>query len=338
MNANTRAANADGPVVSVLIVSWNTIGLLRKCLSSINELIGVAEYEVIVVDNGSSDGSAAMVTREFPDVLLIQNGDNLGFAKANNQGYAISRGTYCLLLNSDTEASLEAVSGCVEYIDAHDDVSIVGCRLEYPGGAFQGSCFRFPSLRGVILSNLGMSQAFPNSYIFNYDRYGNRQWGEVQEVNCVMGSFMMVRRSALEESCVFDEGYFMYAEETELCWSMLQNNLKVMYFPQFSIVHHWGGSSGRNPVTSAWAYEGVRRGTLRFLWRNRGALRAYVANVIYFVTLIPRAPYWIATDLLRSIRCGQLEFRKSLKLRVFSFHLCALVKPGSMQAPWGAPK
>jgi len=338
MAPDSNKTPSDTPAISILIVSWNTIDLLRKCLSSISAVLEMPAYEVIVVDNGSKDGSASMVSDEFPQVVLIENEDNRGFGQATNQGYAVSRGEYCLLLNSDTEASLETIERCKEYLDAHDDVGAVGCRLNYPSGRFQSSCFRYPSVRGVICNSLGLAKLFPNSAALNFDRYGHQQWDEPRKVDCVMGSFMLLRRTALEPSYLFDMGYFMYAEETELCWVMARDGWKVVYFPEVSIIHHLGGSSGRDPVVAAWAYEGVRRGTLRFLYRNRGVLRAYLVNMIYVLTVIPRAPYWIASDCMASIRRGEVARSKSLQLRVLPFHMKVFVQPSKMVEPWGAPK
>jgi len=338
MAANSDEVRQNAPAISIVIVSWNTIDLLRACLSSIKAVLELPAYEVIVVDNGSKDGSASMVSDEFPQVILIKNEDNRGFGQATNQGYAVSRGEYCLVLNSDTEASLETIERCKEYLDAHDDVAAVGCRLTYPSGRFQSSCFRFPSLRGVVCSSLGLSKLFPNSSAFNFDRYGHQQWDEPREVNCVMGSFMLLRRKALHPSYLFDMGYFMYAEETELCWVMARDGWKVVYFPEVSIVHHLGGSSRRDPVVAAWSYEGVRRGTLRFLYRNRGVLRAYLVNMIFLLTLVPRAPYWSVSDFVASVRKGMVARSKSLQLRVLPFHLKVLAKPSAMNEPWGGPK
>lgn len=326
------------PEISVIIVSWNTVDLLRACLSSIRELIGRSEIEVFVVDNDSRDDSCTMVSTEFPEVILIKNKENRGFARATNQGYKESGGKYCLLLNSDTEASVTAIMRSAEYLNSNLDVAAVGCRLTYPTGGYQSSCFRFPSLRGITLSCFGLSQMFPNSCYLNYERYGHTQWVDTCEVDCVMGSFMMLRRSALHADFLFDEGYFMYAEETELCWGFRKSGLKVSYFPQVSIIHHWGGSSGKNSTVSAWAFEGVRRGTLRFLYRNRGALRAYVANAIYFLTLIPRAIYWVSADAIKSVTRRRFTRVKSLRLRVLPFHLRVFVKPEVMMERWGAPK
>lgn len=337
LGESTIPPNGD-PVLSIIIVSWNTQDLLRKCLSSILDIIGTPQFEVIVVDNGSSDGSAAMVSAEFPQVILVTNDENLGFAKATNQGGKISRGQYFLLLNSDTEASPLSINTCIEYMNSHSDVAIVGCRLEYPSGEAQNSCFRFPSIRGIIFESIGLSKLFPQSALFNCNRYGEAQWSETREVDCVMGSFMMLRSSALETAEVFDDGYFMYAEEVDLCWRMTKGNWKVLYFPKVSIIHHWGGSSGVNPAVAAWAYEGVRRGTLRFISWNRSFPRAYLTNGIYLLTSIPRVPYWLMKDILTFAYTRRFAWNMALKIRVLGFHLRVLLNPKTMLEPWKGPE
>lgn len=152
--------------VSVVIVNWNTKELLFDCLISIYEQTHDIEYEIIVVDNGSNDGSAAIVKAEFPRVILIENSENRGFAAANNQGMAIAKGRYVLLLNSDTVILDNAIGRTISFADAYPEAAVVGCRVLNPDKTLQPTCFMFPSLLNMILSSSYLYKLFPKSTFF----------------------------------------------------------------------------------------------------------------------------------------------------------------------------
>lgn len=320
--------------VAILIVNWNTVGLLRQCLESLRARLEAGTVEIVVVDNASHDGSADMVAAEFPGVQLIRNDENLGFCKGTNQAYAASTAEYALMLNSDTESSADAIEACVQYLDEHMGVGIVGCRLTYPDGSPQSSCFRFTNLWGVVLSATYAPQLFQRSYLLNRDRYGHRIWDEPQRVDCVMGSFLMVRRAAVESPQLLDEGYFMYGEEMDLCYRLHRAGRETVYLPQATAVHHSGGST-RSPQLRAWAFSSTRRAHLRFLAKWRGTAVAYAANLIMTVGMIPRLVVWTLADLVGSAVSLKPALRQSRKAQVLGFHLLGLVKPRVFLQEWG---
>jgi hypothetical protein len=320
-------------LVSVAIVNWNTRGLLSDCLESLSSTIEEGLAEVIVVDNGSIDGSGSLVERKFPQVTLIHNESNLGFTKATNQAFEAATAKYFLMLNSDTIVPRDAIRTCADFMERAKNVGILGCRIVYPDGSPQNSCFRFTSLRGVLLNSLYLSQLFRGSYWLNWDRYGNRAWDEPHEVDCVMGGFMIVRREAVENGPLLDEGYFMYGEEADLCYRMKRGGWKVIYYPGAEIEHHHYGSSTEARV-SAWVYEARNRAALRFLMKWRGVGHAWIANLAMLLGMVPRSIAWLAGDAISSARALRIHFSRVLKIRAFRFHLSAFLRPALFDSSW----
>ncbi len=313
------------PRLTIVIVSWNTRELLRACLASLERAPQPAEREVIVVDNGSRDGTPRMVREEFPGVLLLVNELNEGFARAVNRGARRARGRYLLLLNSDTEIVGDALSACARYLDGHPEAAAVGCRLLYPDGRRQSSCFRFPNLRGLLLQALYLPRLFPHHPVWNFGRYGQARWSEPRRVDCVMGSFLMLRAGAVAGEPLLDEGYFLYAEEADLCYRLALRGGATVYLPGAEIVHRHGGSSRAVPV---WAAHASRRGTLRFFYKWRGPGIAWLANALMLAEVLPRAA--AAAVLHRGERAA--------RRRALAFHLRALVRPRLLAGPWEPPE
>lgn len=322
------------PRVSVAIVSWNTRELLERCLESIRPEVESGFCEVVVVDNASSDRSAERVEARFPEVLLIRNAANRGFTRATNQAYERSRAPYVLLLNSDAEVEPGALRRCVEYLERRPRVAVLGCRLVYPDRRPQGSAFRFPCLRSVLLNATHVAQTFPRSPWLNWPRYGHRSWEHAREVDCVMGSFFLVRRSALEEGPLLDEGYFMYGEEADLCYRLRRRGWATVYFPEATVVHHHSGSSRASEV-AARVYEAKQRAVLRFLLKWRGPGVAWLANLAMLAGLIPRGAAWAAADLGGALLRGHAPRIERLgRLRSLRFHASACLRPGRLASSW----
>ncbi|MGD8501698.1 MAG: glycosyltransferase family 2 protein, partial [Phycisphaerales bacterium] len=183
--------------VSVIIVNWNTEGLLRGCLASIYERAGDVDYEVIVVDNASTDGSVEVVKNDFQRVILIENAENRGFSKANNQGMAVAKGRYVLLLNSDTVVLDEAIAHTVRFADEHPQAGVISCRVLNPDDTVQPTCFMFPSILNMLLSSTYLYKLFPKSRFFGREQMTWWDRSDVREVDVVTGCFMLVRRKAI---------------------------------------------------------------------------------------------------------------------------------------------
>ena len=233
--------------LSVVIVNWNVRDLLHRCLHSIFANLPLANLhtcrlEIIVVDNGSTDGSPQMVREAFPQVRLIANPDNRGFPAANNQGIEVSRGRYVLLLNPDTEVVGDALATMVAFADAHPDVGVVGPQLLNPDGSVQSSRRRFPTLATAFFESTWLQPYAPRRLLERYYVL-DRSDDEVQEVDWVTGAALMARREAIEQVGPLDEGFFMYSEELDWCRRFKEAGWRVVYLPTAQIVHHVGKSS-----------------------------------------------------------------------------------------------
>lgn len=281
-----RKLNMD---VSIVIVNWNTCDILRDCLASIYENnIGV-KFEVIVVDNASSDGSQEMIQEQFPQAIVIANKTNRGFASANNQGMAIAQGRYVLLLNSDTIVLDGAIDKVVAFADTHPKAGITGCRVLNEDKTLQLSCFMFPSVLNMALWVSYLFKVFPRSRFFGRDRMTWWDGDDVREVDVLTGCFMLVRREAMEQVGPMDEQFFMYFEETDWCYRFKQAGWKVMFTPNAEIVHLGGASSKkvRTGMVNQW-----RRSMLLYYKKHKSLLAYISAWVLIMLFFLTRVPYW----------------------------------------------
>lgn len=281
--------------VSLVLVSWNTRKLLEECLLSVNENTRRVRFEIVVVDNASTDGSAAMVRRRFPGVTLIQNHSNLGFAAACNQGILVSRGRYVLLLNTDTILLNDAVGYSVEYADANPTCAVVGCRVRNIDLSVQESTFMYPSLLNLFLEAFYLAKLFPRSRFFGRSRMTWWDREDVHRVEVVTGCFMLIRKRVTREVGLLDERYFMYGEETDFCYRVRRSGLAVMYVPVGEIIHLGGGSS--ELVRSDMALQ-LRSSILLFFRNHRRAVFYLAACGLTAAFFFFRSVYWLLTGLL----------------------------------------
>lgn len=228
------------PDLSIIIVSYNTRELLRECLASLDE--ACLQTEIIVVDNASSDGSAAMVQREFPHVRLVANTENRGFGAACNQGLKLAGGRYLLILNADVRATPGALARLVEFMEAHPEASACGGQLRYPDGRIQPSCAGELTLWAVSCEQTGLAKLFPRTRLFG--GYWRTWWDfdSTIEVEQVMGACMLLRRLPNGSPPLFDEGYFLYCEDTDLCYRLRLAGGRIFYVHDAVFIHHLGAS------------------------------------------------------------------------------------------------
>ena len=261
---------SSNPDVSVVIVSFNTRDLLRDCLQSLAREAGPVNYETLVVDSASRDGSADMIEREFPDVRLFRSSVNLGFAGGNNVAFPECRGRYVVLLNSDAFLTPGALERSVKYMDANPRVGLGGARLVGRDGAWQPSARMFPSLLNDLLILSGLSGRFPKSRFFGR---ADRTWAsplQEADVDWVPGAYSIVRRSALEEVGYFDGRFFLYYEEVDLCRRFKNAHYQVHYWPDIVVIH-LGGESSKTVRQLTMSSAGAQL----TLWRMRSALLYY---------------------------------------------------------------
>jgi len=245
-----RAARPSEIDVSVVIVSWNTREILRDCLRSVFEQTRDVSFDVCVVDNNSHDGSAEMVRAEFPEVKLIANAENRGFAAACNQGMRIARARYVLLLNPDTVILEDAISQCLRYADHHADVGVVGCQVLDDIDRVSPTGFSFPSPWNVFLALSGLSRVFPRSRLFGRPELGWWERNTEQDVDVVTGMFMLVRGEAIAQVGMMDEAYFVYSEEADWCYRFAQAGWRRVFTPSARIIHLDGGAKSTSQVST----------------------------------------------------------------------------------------
>jgi len=231
--------------LSVIIVNYNVKYFLEVCLDSVSRAARGKDIEVIVVDNNSSDNSCSMVMECFPTVTLVENKDNRGFSKANNQGVAMAKGEYILFLNPDTVMPEDFFSKTLAYMDAHPEAGALGPRLIDGKGRFAPDAKKsYPTLSVAIFKTIGLNKVFSKSAYFN--KYYAVQVGEreVAPVEVLSGCCMMVRRKAMDEAGgPFDEDYFMYCEDVDLSYRIEKAGYKNIYFPEADLIHYKGEST-----------------------------------------------------------------------------------------------
>jgi N-acetylglucosaminyl-diphospho-decaprenol L-rhamnosyltransferase len=232
--------------LSVVVVSYNTRDLLRACLTSVTSTMSSASnYEVIVVDNASLDGSASMVKETFPQANLIANQENRGFAAANNQAIKRSTGRHVILLNPDTVVSEGALNAMVKFLDDNSHVGVVGPKLVFPDGGFQHSAFSFPTLPMIFIDFFPLNHRVVNSRLNG--RYPRALYGAGNPfpIDHPLGAGLMVRREVIEDVGLLDERFFMYCEEIDWCMRIKKAGWQILCLPEAGIVHHVGQSTGQ---------------------------------------------------------------------------------------------
>ena len=230
---------------ALAIINYNTAGDLRKCLDSAREMLG--DVETVVVDNGSSDGSREMVVGEFDWVRLADNPGNPGYASACNRGIASTRQPYVFILNSDVEFLPGGMESVLDFLDANPDIGALGPMVLNSDGSVQMSCRRFPSmLENVVHGFLG--DIWPGNPFTRHYQMKDVCRDEIREVDWVSGAAMLLRREAAESVGGFDETYFMYVEDVDICWRLREAGYRVVYDPAIRLVHHIGRTSSQQSV------------------------------------------------------------------------------------------
>lgn len=228
--------------LSIVIVSWNVADFLKKCLESIYKNQGDLKLEVIVVDNGSKDNTINMIKKYFPQVILIANDKNLGFAAGNNKGILKSRGEYILALNPDTEILRDALPMMIRFMARKSNVGICGCRHRNPDFTLQPSVRQFPTASALFFIGIKLAKIFPNiPPVWHYLQRG-LDYKLAQPVDQVAGSCFLIRRQMINEIGLFDENFFIWFEEVDLCQRAKAAGWQVWYIPDAEIIHYGGQS------------------------------------------------------------------------------------------------
>jgi len=279
--------------LSIVIVSYNTKELLRNCLNSIKKCQNEVSSEVFVSDNVSTDGSVEMLKRGFKWINLIENNENLGFAKGNNVAKKYVKGKYILFLNPDTEIYKEVLKKSINYLKGNPDVGALGCKLVLPNGELDRDARRsFPSPWVTITHLLGLDKMFPKSKLFAKYWYGYLNPDKLHEVDSLQGAFFLTYKNILDKIGWFDTDYFLNGEDIDLSWKIKNLGYKLIYFPEVKVLHVKKASK-RSKKNIKQTLAGVNAMELfykKHLWKKNNLVMNYLVligiNVLKIIRLI----------------------------------------------------
>lgn len=253
--------------LSVVIICWNDLRVIRECLSSIYRETRTTEFEVIVADNGSTDGSIEFIRANYPTVRIVENDANLGFARGNNSGIRVSEGDYVLILNPDTIIGTRSLDRFVAFADRHPEAGGFGCRILNPDGSYQISARPFPTIRRLLLAGLYLRLLGRLSGFFTTDLYSGWEGDSERTVEWQSGCCVLFRGDLLRGLGGFDERFFYQYEEVDLCFRVWQAGFPIVFTPEVTVTHLGGQSVGRFPTR--FAVEKMRN-RYRYFYKHYG--------------------------------------------------------------------
>lgn len=259
--------------LSIVIICWNDWNVLEICLRSIFESVQKTTFEVIVSDNGSTDGSLDNLKSQFHAVRIVENGANLGFAKGNNAGIREACGEYILILNPDTIMHAGSLDRLVEFADRHPEAGAFGCKVHNTDGTYQESARPFPTIRRSLIAALYLRPLALLGKTFVSDRYQGWNGDTEREIDWQSGCCVMFRGQLLKQLGGFDEQFFYHYEEVDLCHRVWKAGHSIRFTPEVSITHLGGQSVGRFPLRFALE---TSRNRYRYFYKHfgrKGALR-----------------------------------------------------------------
>ncbi|MHC4593976.1 MAG: glycosyltransferase family 2 protein [Planctomycetota bacterium] len=255
--------------VSIIIVNWNTRELLQGCLRSIREQTRDINYEIIVVDNASTDGSVEIVKKNFPKVMLVENSSNLGFARASNIGIRSSKGRYICLINSDVIVLDDCIKNLMSFMDEHPGTGMAGPRILNPDRTLQPSCRHFPTIWNNLCQALTLNHLFPRTRFFSGPFMKYWAHDEVRKVEVVTGCFWMVRCEAVDEVGSLDKDFFIYGEDIDWCKRFHEAGWDVIFYPKAEAIHVGAASSNNAPIRF---YLEMQKADLKYWRKHHGKI------------------------------------------------------------------
>lgn len=300
LDVSTTGSIDNRSDMSVVLVCWNNKDYLEPCLQSLYEANLGFEFDVIVVDNGSTDGSQAMLAEKYPKVGIVQNTGNVGLSKASNQGIEATHGKYILLLNNDTIVNGSALDSMFQFLEKHPHIGAVGGKLLNPDGSFQSGYANFSSLTEEFLVATGLGDFLREGYPLNLDS------DQSVEAGWMSSACLMLRRSALDQIGLLDEEYFIYGDEVDLQYRLHKAGWKVYYLPDATTIHYGGRSMNR------WRRRKmVYRGKLLFYQKNYSLIKTFILRVMLLLISIVKWGGWIGAAIFP-------RFRERAKLELHS--------------------
>jgi GT2 family glycosyltransferase len=306
--------------LSIILVNWNCLAFTEQCLASIRESVTGISYEVIVVDNDSSDAPCQSLVDNFSWAKLILSKENIGFGRANNLGVHHSFGKNLLFLNPDTVVHGDALRRMVSELESIPVAGVIGCKLLNPDGSLQSTCVQpFPTILNQLLALDFLQRRWPDLRLWGRQALFSKSPDTVHEVDFVSGAAILVNRVVFEEVGGFNPEYFMFAEEADLCWTIHRAGYKVLHTSN-AVITHYGGQSTKT-CEDDFASVTMRESVYRFMYRNRGSLYAYIFRLTIIVSALTRIcllicilPFAIAFTAPSGRKKIARAFRKWMKI------------------------
>ena len=298
------------PDLSIVLVCWNNKAYLEPCLHSLYDNSPLCSFDVIVVDNGSTDGSQAMLREKFPDVQILENGRNVGLGRASNQGIEATQGRYILLLNNDTLVNGASLDAMVNFLDTHSEAAAVGGRLLNPDGSPQSYYNHFSTLREEFLIATRIGEMLWDAYPAVVDD------DQVRSVGWIGSACLAVRRTALDQVGLLDDEYFIYGDEADLQYRLKRAGWDIYYIPTAHTIHYGGRSMDR------WRRrQMVYRGKILFYQKNYDATRTLALRAMLGGLSLFKLAYWGVVALLPPQReRAQKELQSNLEVVQLCYH------------------
>lgn len=293
--------------LSVIIVSYNVREFLEQALLSLQQALSTISHEIFVVDNASSDGTVSFLKKRFPDITFFENKENRGFARANNQALAHAQGDYICLINPDTIVQEDTFAVLLDFFETHPDAGMVGCKILNPDGSLQLACRRsFPTPWVALTKIVGLARLFPKSRWFGRYNLTFLDEDQVSEVEAISGSFMVVRRSIVENIGGLDEDFFMYGEDLDWCYRIRQTGYNIYYVPLTQIIHFKGESSKKSPFQQRRLfYEAMRLFVQKHFKKGTAVVPSwllvaaiYVSATLSFISTAVKKLLWPLIDIV----------------------------------------
>jgi len=281
--------------VSIIIINYNNFHLLDECLRSIYKFTNQISFEVIVIDNNSSEGDVSVITSKFRNVKLIKNNENKGFSAANNQAFKIALGEYYLILNNDTIFIENTIKKILDFVSKRSDRIFVGCRLLNADKTFQESVMNFPSAWNTLSDSLFLSKLFKRSKFFNKNALSFDNIQDVIEVDVIKGAFMFCSADDIKQLNGFDENFYFYSEELDLCKRFIDSGGKIIYYPKTSIIHI-GGATVTNDKLFFYRNQAISR--IQYFQKHLSGVSFLAAVIFYYLGILIRIPIYFFIGVL----------------------------------------
>jgi GT2 family glycosyltransferase len=282
-------------LLSIIIVTWNSEEFIKSCLGSVFNSKVSSDFEVMVIDNASQNGTVKAIKEFFAQVKLISNQKNSGYARGNNQGIEIARGEYILLLNPDVELKENCLQLMLDFMESRKEIDGLGPQLLNPDGTIQPSCREFPDFSILLWEISGLSYLFPESRIFGRWRMGYFDFQSSREVDQPMGSCLLLRRKILEKVGALDENFPIFFNDVDLCYRIKKNGGILYFHPEAKAFHYKGGSTEKvKPKMILSAHLSFYRFLYKYKKGILNKILVYLSGAALLLTVLLRLTYYVS--------------------------------------------